>query len=1021
MAMGGFWQAARRVVLGFDSEPADVSDAGQLSQLLRRLWGSDAMGRPVSRDVALSVPAIARHRRLVASSVATLPLRELARTDRVVDNEWLDQIDPDVPNVVTLAQTLEDLIFDGISWWQRVDPAGDALDGYPTAARRLAPGTVTLQPRPARAGERTPAPLPSGTDPRDQVIYIEGRKATAREIDSLIRFDSPEPALLVTAARTIRRALLLDSLAEMYADNPRPLDYFSPAENADPLSDDEIVDVLDSWVRMRRERGTGYVPAALIYNSVDQPTPADLQLVPLQRQVTLDLANMLGLDPEDLGASTTSRTYQNATDRRKDRINDLLQPYMTAIVQRLSMPDVTARGHRVEFDLDDYLRADPATRSAYYQTLVGLGAMTPQQVADRERLGPLPAAARPALRALPGGREASGFAADDNVVAFEFAGDTTAVAVDVERRVIRGRIVPYGETAVKGGRRFKFLPGSLRFSAMSRVKSLRDHDNAQAVGVMFEFEERPDGPYGAFRIASGPAGDEILALASEGVYDGLSPGVEFDLAADARRAGGVWEVHRADLREVSLVAMPAFDGARVTSVTASRDQGGHVECQTCGQIHADGVADCPTTTSATGPAAAPAAAPATADGIPDGATFSADQVRDILAAAFRTNPVADPRPAPRARVNPARPAPAVEVNEPLPYRFERDGVGRHHFERGPNGYDFSTDLFTLINGRSGAADAEERVNSLIRAHFDVDRADTAALSPTVHRPELWQPQMDYATPLWDMINSGSTDGRTFDLPKFNSSAGLVGPATEGVEPAPGSYSVTDQQVTPTQVWGKVEITRQAMRRTGSPELSGILWDQMLREFYEDREAAVATFLNTLTAATDIALPAGTGTNQAAVGKALEAAVASLQFTRGGNRFRAFAVHQDLYEDLAAARDGGDRPLYPMINPANANGTTQTLFTTMNIAGVTAVGAWALGPGGQTAATNSWLFNPEKVRGWASAPERLDWNFGATVQGISGATGNVPQLSHVTIGIYGDVALACLDIAGVRQVTYDPAA
>jgi hypothetical protein len=67
-----------------------------------------------------------------------------------------------------------------------------------------------------------------------------------------------------------------------------------------------------------------------------------------------------------------------------------------------------------------------------------------------------------------------------------------------------------------------------------------------------------------------------------------------------------------------------------------------------------------------------------------------------------------------------------------------------------------------------------------------------------------------------------------------------------------------------------------------------------------------------------------------------------------------------------------------------------------------------------AAANSWLFDPAKVRGWASAPERLDWNFGATVQ-----TANIPQLSHVTIGIYGDIALANLDIAGVRQVIFDP--
>src|SRR3982751_878498 len=372
---------------------------------------------------------------------------------------------------------------------------------------------------------------------------------------------------------------------------------------------------------------------------------------------------------------------------------------------------------------------------------------------------------------------------------------------------------------------------------------------------------------------------------------------------------------------------------------------------------------------------------------------------------------------------PARPATAVVTREPLPYNVARV-EGRSVFNRGTNGHDFSTDVFNVINTQGADQDAVARVNALIGAAFaprnaDVDRADTAGLNPNRFAPELWQPQMDYNTPLWDMINSGTTDGTAFDVPKFSSSSGLVTAATEGTEPAGGSYVVTSQTITPTQVWGKVEVSRQAARRGGRPELSGIIWDQMLREYYEDREAAVATFLNTLTAATDITVTTGPNPNTNA-GKlisaaSLEAAMSALQFIRGGNRFRAFAAHIDLYQMLTSVTDTAGRPLYPVINPNNANGTTASLYGTMNIAGSTIVPSWALGATG-TAAANSWLFDPAKVRGWASAPERLDWNFGATVQ-----TANIPQLSFVTIGIYGDIALANLDIAGVRQVIYDPLA
>jgi hypothetical protein len=372
------------------------------------------------------------------------------------------------------------------------------------------------------------------------------------------------------------------------------------------------------------------------------------------------------------------------------------------------------------------------------------------------------------------------------------------------------------------------------------------------------------------------------------------------------------------------------------------------------------------------------------------------------------------------------PAAPVAVREALPYnvrRFQTPQGIKHVFNAGPNGHDFSTDLLDVMNGRGEVDAAQKRMQALLDHEFrprnaDVDRADFAGTNPNVYRPDLWQGQMDYATPLWDMVASGDTDGRPFDVPKYNSSSALVGPATEGTEPAGGTVSVTTQTVTPTQVWGKVEITRQAARRQGNPAMSGIIWDQMLREYYEEREQAVATFLNTLTAATDIALtgtPAATPDNDDDQQTAtdLEAAITDLMFVRGGNRFRAFAVHQALYRVLARVKDDAGRPLYPQINPMNSNGTAQSLFRMMNIAGVTAVGAWALGTVG-TASTNSWLFDPAKVRGWASAPERLDWNFGATVQ-----TANIPQLSYVTIGIYGDVAFANLDINGVRQVTFDP--
>src|SRR5690554_3632043 len=95
---------------------------------------------PVTRDEALSVAAVSRGRNLLCS-IATLPMREYGPDGRIVDNPLLRQLDPDVPNIVTIAQTVEDLIFDGIAWWRIT---GFSWTGFPATVRRLDPRSVSV-------------------------------------------------------------------------------------------------------------------------------------------------------------------------------------------------------------------------------------------------------------------------------------------------------------------------------------------------------------------------------------------------------------------------------------------------------------------------------------------------------------------------------------------------------------------------------------------------------------------------------------------------------------------------------------------------------------------------------------------------------------------------------------------------------------------------------------------------------------------------------------------------------------
>jgi hypothetical protein len=331
----------------------------------------------VTREEALSVPGVMRARNMIAS-IATLPLKTYAKDWKLVDNPLLRQIDPTRTNVATLADTLEDLLFNKYAYWRIVERD---VRGYPVFAEYVDFRIVSEEEKDG-----------------DVTVRINGKVVSWADI---IKFESPNPAFLKHGGRVVKRALDLDVTSAKYARNPMPLSYFRSTDpSSDPADDAGIKAFLQKWKRWFKSETTGYVPAGIEYVSVEQPTPAELQLIEAQKQVALNLANMTGLDPEDLGISTTSRTYQNAVDRRQDRINEVFAPYMRAITDRLSMSPmagtgaygnyVTKRGHSVQFDLADYMKADPKTRMEVQTGYLNARVTVPNEVREDEHRPPIP-------------------------------------------------------------------------------------------------------------------------------------------------------------------------------------------------------------------------------------------------------------------------------------------------------------------------------------------------------------------------------------------------------------------------------------------------------------------------------------------------------------------------------------------------------------------------------------------------------------------------------------------------------
>ena len=134
---------------------------------------------------------------------------------------------------------------------------------------------------------------------------------------------------------------------------------------------------------------------------------------------------------------------------------------------------------------------------------------------------------------------------------------------------IAGIAVPWDVVAtVSGGQRVKFLRGAFDLNQKA-AKLLENHDMSQLRGVVNALADSDAGLEFEATLADTRASKDAVALLKAGAYDSVSVGanpVQFKFDK-----GGVMVVSKAQLIELSLVAVPAFAEAVITEIAASAD------------------------------------------------------------------------------------------------------------------------------------------------------------------------------------------------------------------------------------------------------------------------------------------------------------------------------------------------------------------------------------------------------------------------------------------------------------------
>jgi HK97 family phage portal protein len=225
-----------------------------------------------------------------------------------------------------------------------------------------------------------------GTEITD--YFVDGIKAPMSGIGSLITFQGlTGGGVLQTATRTIQSALDLEKAAAVSAATPMPSGYIKNT-GAD-LPEQQVSGLLAQWKQSRQNRSTAYLTSTLSYETTGF-SPKDMMYNEAQQYLATQIARAMNVPAYYISADmNNSMTYQNILDGRKEFVAYSLQPFICAIEDRLSMDDITPRGHVVKFAIEEsFLRADTMKRLETLEKMLSLGLIDLDDAKEMENLTP---------------------------------------------------------------------------------------------------------------------------------------------------------------------------------------------------------------------------------------------------------------------------------------------------------------------------------------------------------------------------------------------------------------------------------------------------------------------------------------------------------------------------------------------------------------------------------------------------------------------------------------------------------
>lgn len=341
-----------------ESVPHVRDASAQLLDLIQR-----NNGQSVSKSTALQVPAFSRALG-VYFLISSLPLREYIREDVTTPRAFLRQPSRITTYTALISRTLTDLLMYDEAYWKVTERT---WDGFPAAIIQMPYDQISYVPNPTTYAAMLEIPA-------DGTVYWNGNPVPPRDV---IRFDGfGLGGWLSTGVQVLNTAAALEAAALRAAEIPAPSIVLKNTGADLPAS--QVDALLEAWETARTSRSTAYLNSTLETASIGGWSPSDLQLSDARAAASAQVARLCNLDPVWVGASVpgSSLTYQNRQDLMRQLLDVSLGPVMRLVTERLSMDDVTPRGHVVEFETEALLKANTTELAQLIAQMQPLGVIS---------------------------------------------------------------------------------------------------------------------------------------------------------------------------------------------------------------------------------------------------------------------------------------------------------------------------------------------------------------------------------------------------------------------------------------------------------------------------------------------------------------------------------------------------------------------------------------------------------------------------------------------------------------------